>query len=106
MAYYYHDLPGFIFLTWVLLSFIVSAYSFVHFTVAIFNPVFTIYYFYLYIVNIPGLIMSKTGETGGNPVYTTYYGIDFRFPIGESAIFTASLFFFILLIPTRYILKI
>lgn len=57
-------------------------------------------FFYEYLVNIPGLFYNLGDKDIENyPIYKDYYGIVFKYPQMEVALFTLTLFFFILLIP-------
>ena len=58
LAYYYHSIPALVLLTWVLLSLILSISPFVNFTVAVINPIFTLFFLFQYLVNIPGLFFA------------------------------------------------
>jgi hypothetical protein len=55
IAYYYHGIPALVVLTWILLSFMVKLVRFVRFTILIYLPVIIFFFFYGYILNIPGL---------------------------------------------------
>ena len=57
-AYYYHSFPALILLTWLLFSFMINLASYVSFTIAVFTPIYTITFIYLYFINIPGLFIA------------------------------------------------
>lgn len=64
MAYAYHGIGGLILLSWVLLSFVVPTISFVNATVKCFVPLYATLFFYLYFINIRGLLSFYSDFSG------------------------------------------
>jgi hypothetical protein len=62
IAYLYYGYPGFVVLTWVLLSFGVSLYNFVKMTVFVYLPYFILTFFIEYFFNIQKLFMVCKDE--------------------------------------------
>jgi hypothetical protein len=78
----------------------------VNFTVLIINPLFTAAFLYLYVLNIPGLKLVVDYSNTGHPMFKNIFGVVFINPIFETAFMVFTLMFFLLLIPTRYILRL
>ena len=74
LAYYYHGYAGLVLLTWILMSFMVFLVNFVHYTVLLVTPVITLIAMYLYVINIPGLILNNHGDIDGNEDLYLLYG--------------------------------
>lgn len=105
LAYWYHGYKGLFFLTWTLLSFMLHLVPFVYWTVAFVTPMVTIMFLFVYFINIPGIFLTKDGNINGyESLYV--YALKLTIPPIEIGFMIFTLIFFILLIPSRYILKL
>lgn len=104
MAYAYHGIGGLVLLTWVLLSFVVPTITFVNSTIKYFIPIYVTLFLYLYFINVRGLLPLYSDFTN-QPYQPKKYGIRFDQGPQEVALISVTLLFLILLIPSRYILK-
>jgi hypothetical protein len=104
LAYFYSSAAGILIMLWVLLSFILPLVPFINFTVLVVTPFFTVLLLYLYFINIVGFILVP----GGGHDYSIFYsyGIYFYWPIIEVSFMLSTIILFILLIPSRKILKL
>ena len=69
------------------------------------NPLLTLAILYTYLVNIPGIFLSKDDQINGHDIIFGY-SIKFLFPPLEIGFMIITLAFFILLVPSQYILKL
>jgi hypothetical protein len=103
MAYAYFGYKGFVLLSWVLISFIMHLIPFVEYTVKLILPIFTFEFLFIYFVNIPGIFNSAQFEEHW---MLNWFGYEIRTPALEIGIMFYSLSFFILLIPSKGILRL
>jgi hypothetical protein len=98
IAYYYHGIPAFFVLNWVLFSFGTRVTKFVTFTCAIYLPVLTCFFFFGYLSNIPELFYR------GTTIYNEdilYYTPVYRIPPLEIAFQALNVLFMTVMIKTR-----
>lgn len=69
IAYGYYGYPGFVILTWTLLSFIAPMVGFVKWSTRLYLPVFMVAFFYEYLINVQGLFTSAFGIFRDVPRY-------------------------------------
>ena len=74
IAYAYDEYAGFLVLTWVLLSFIIKMEYFNKWSKMIYLPLFTLAFFYEYLINIQFLFSSAPGIFEDVPRYKEYNG--------------------------------
>ena len=97
----------------------VTLVSFVFFTVIIVNPLLTLAFLFFYFINISGLFLNKDDSLRENEQLYNYgkrliinvfkishLGIKFVNPPLEMGFMIFTLTFFLLLIPSRYILRL
>jgi hypothetical protein len=106
IAYYYHSSAGFVMLTWTLMTFLIPLVDFIKLTVYFFTPLLTFVYFYLYFINIPGFILEPGVYESDRELFQGEFGIAFRYPPLECLMFTLTITFLVLLIPSRKFLKL
>jgi hypothetical protein len=78
--------------------------TFVYYTVIVFTPLLTAAFFSVYLTNIPGLFQLEKDVNGQDDIDN--YGLKLNVPALEIGLFVTGLIFFILLIPSRHILKL
>lgn len=107
-SYAYHGYPALLILTWVLMSFMVSAVPFVNCTTYFYLPIFTVGFFYTYFINIPGIfLMYKDGERILlNPELFNNFGRPFQYAPIEVCGMVLNLIFLILLMGSKHELRL
>lgn len=107
LCYFYDSrTEGLIFISWVLLSFLLPKVFFVKMTIYILLPFLNIQFLYYYLINIPGLFYAPGTNTTDSIIFSNYRGIIFTYPVFETLLFYITLVFIVLLIPSAYILKL
>ena len=103
-AYAFHDWQSLVLLSWVITSVLVdSLHIIIKVTLKAFLPAFCLFFFFYYIVNIPGLIPSYIIQDRS---YEDYGFTVFNFGFLEIGLMFLVLFFFALLIKSRSYLAV